>query len=150
MGIAKGSITENRHALSLVFASDVGVGVVMGLFVVELRQELRRRDFVSSIPGKRRTPSKYVRWNDVFIYRTVESVRRRSRRHRNSPYSLAVMAILCCAEVPPYVVVCVDDVCDPLFSAASSPSPRPSSSSSSVPYAAIVTLRWRITEKGNF
>lgn len=49
-GIAEGSITENRHALSFVFASSVGVRVVVvGLFVVELLQELRRRDFVSSI-----------------------------------------------------------------------------------------------------
>lgn len=114
---------------------------------MELRQELRRTDFVSSTPGKRRTPSKYVRWNDVFIYRTVESARRRSRRHRNLPYSLAVMAILCCAEMPPYVVVCVDDVCDPLFSAVFSPSSRPSSSSSFVPYAAIVSLSGGVLRK---
>lgn len=48
--------------------------------------------------------SKYVRWNGVFIYRTVESVRRRSHRLVTRPYDHTVMAILCCAEVPSYVL----------------------------------------------
>lgn len=81
----EGSVTGSRHALSFVLASSGRgeVDVALGFFVVELRQELRRGALRPPRARKQRT-SKYVRWNGVFIYRTVESVRRRSYRHRNS------------------------------------------------------------------
>jgi len=81
----EGSITGSRHALSFVLASSGRgeVDVALGFFVVKLRQELRHGALRPPRARKQRT-SKYVRWNGVFIYRTVESVRRRSYRHRNS------------------------------------------------------------------
>lgn len=94
----------------------------LGFFVVELRQELRRGALRSPHSRKQRT-SKYVRWNGVFIYRTVESVRRRSYRLVTRPYDHTVMAILCCAEVPSYVLRVRDG--DPLFSILLLPRPPP-------------------------
>lgn len=60
------------------------VGVALGFFVVELRQELRRAVALRPPRARKQRTSKYVRWSGVFIYRTVENVRRRSHRHRNS------------------------------------------------------------------
>lgn len=60
------------------------VGVALGFFVVELRQELRRTVALRLPRARKQRTSKYVRWSGVFIYRTVENVRRRSHRHRNS------------------------------------------------------------------
>lgn len=60
------------------------VGVALGFFVVELRQELRRAVALRPPCARKQRTSKYVRWSGVFIYRTVENVRRRSHRHRNS------------------------------------------------------------------
>lgn len=82
-GIAGGSVTGSRHALSFVRVVGGEVGVALGFFVVELRQELRRGALRPPRARKQWT-SKYIRWSGVFIYRTVESVRRHSHRHRNS------------------------------------------------------------------